>query len=46
LEKALVALVPGSAFGDPNCLRISYATSENNLIRAVQRIKEALTVLH
>jgi len=46
LEKALVALVPGTAFGDPQCLRISYATSENNLVKALQRIKEALALLH
>ncbi len=42
LEKACTALVPGSAFGDPACIRFSYATSEDRLILAAQRIKEAL----
>lgn len=45
LEKAHVALVPGSAFGDPSCLRISYATSEDQLIEAMQRIHRALDEL-
>ncbi len=45
LNKAHVALVPGDAFGDPHCIRFSYATSENLLIEAVQRIKKALAVL-
>tara|TARA_Y100000746_G_scaffold224419_1_gene227000 strand:- start:799 stop:1938 length:1140 start_codon:yes stop_codon:yes gene_type:complete len=42
LEKCLVALVPGSAFGNPECIRISYATSEKNLKKAVKRIKKQL----
>ncbi len=46
LEKACTALVPGSAFGDPACIRFSYATSEDRLILAAQRIKEALKGLH
>lgn len=41
LEKAHVALVPGDAFGSPNCLRISYASSEEQLKEALKRIKEA-----
>jgi len=42
LYEANVALVPGAAFGDDNCIRFSYATSDNLLIEAVRRIKEAL----
>jgi len=42
LEKAQVAVVGGDAFGAPNCIRISYATSDDLLIEAVKRIKEAL----
>lgn len=45
LNKALVALVPGEAFGDPNCIRISYAASHETLIEAMKRIKEALFYL-
>ncbi len=42
LEHANVATVTGEAFGDPNCIRISYAASEENIIEAMKRIKEAL----
>ena len=42
LNKVFVALVPGDAFGDPNCIRFSYATSVDKLTEAVRRIKEAL----
>lgn len=45
LESARVALVPGIAFGDDKFLRISYATSEENIKRACQRLKEALANL-
>lgn len=45
LEKAHVATVGGDAFGDPNCFRMSYATSEDNIIEAMKRIKEALARL-
>lgn len=45
LNEGLVALVSGDAFGNPECLRISYATSEEVLIEAVKRIKNALTLL-
>jgi aspartate aminotransferase len=45
LEKALVALVPGGAFGNANCIRFSYATSTQNLIEACDRIKKALSEL-
>lgn len=42
LEKAQVALVPGSAFGAEEYLRISYATSLENLKKGIERIKKAL----
>ena len=42
LEKANVATVTGEAFGDPNCIRISYAASEEDIVEALRRIKEAL----
>ena len=42
LEKAHVSLVPGGAFGDENCVRLSYAASEKDLIEAMKRLKEAL----
>lgn len=42
LEKAQVALVPGSAFGNPECLRISYAASDETLKEALDRIEAAL----
>jgi len=43
LDKALVATVTGDAFGDPNCIRISYAASQDQLIEAIQRIKKILS---
>lgn len=45
LNEALVALVTGEAFGDPNCIRISYAASEETLIEAMNRVKAALEKL-
>lgn len=45
LEEGNVALVSGDAFGDDNCIRFSYATSEDKLIEAVKRIKETLAKL-
>ena len=45
LYNAHVALVAGSAFGDDNCIRFSYATSNELLIEAVKRIKGALAEL-
>lgn len=42
LSEANVATVTGDAFGNPNCIRLSYATSEEQLIEAMRRIKEAL----
>lgn len=46
LDKAHVSLVPGGAFGDPNCLRISYAASEKDLVEALRRLKEVLAGLN
>ena len=43
LEHANVATVTGEAFGNPNCIRISYAASENELKEAIKRIKDALS---
>ncbi|MDX9928819.1 MAG: pyridoxal phosphate-dependent aminotransferase [Bacteroidales bacterium] len=45
LEVAHVATVAGSAFGSPECLRISYAASDENITEAVRRIKRALSDL-
>ncbi len=42
LEKAHVATVGGDAFGDPDCFRMSYATSDDNIREAMRRIKDAL----
>lgn len=42
LEEAKVATVTGEAFGDPNCIRISYAASESDIKESMRRIKEAL----
>ncbi len=46
LEKAHVATVGGDAFGDAECFRMSYATSEDNIREAMARIKKALAALH
>lgn len=43
LEEALVATVTGEAFGNPDCIRISYAASNEQIIEAVKRIKEAIS---
>lgn len=45
LEVGHVATVGGDAFGDPECFRISYATSDDNIREAMKRIKEALAQL-
>ncbi|MGE4567811.1 MAG: pyridoxal phosphate-dependent aminotransferase [Bacteroidales bacterium] len=45
LAKAYVATVPGGAFGDPRCIRLSYATSDENLVTAIANIKKALAAL-
>jgi aspartate aminotransferase len=45
LSEALVAVVTGEAFGDPNCIRISYAASNEVLESAMERIRIALEKL-
>ncbi|MEP0986358.1 pyridoxal phosphate-dependent aminotransferase [Ekhidna sp.] len=45
LEDAHVSLVTGEAFGDPECLRLSYAASEDDLKTAIAKIKESLAKL-
>ena len=45
LQEAHVALVSGSAFGEDNCIRFSYATSEDLITEAMRRVKEALAKL-
>jgi len=42
LEEALVATVTGEAFGNPDCIRISYAASKEQIIEAIKRIKEVV----
>ena len=46
LEVGHVATVGGAAFGAPGCIRLSYATSDENIVEAVKRIKEALAKLN
>ncbi len=46
LEKANVATVTGEAFGAPECLRLSYATSEEQMAEAIRRIKNAVEQLN
>ncbi|HLV14016.1 MAG TPA: pyridoxal phosphate-dependent aminotransferase [Xanthomarina sp.] len=43
LEEALVATVTGEAFGNPDCIRLSYAASQEQIIEAIKRIKEAVS---
>ena len=45
LEKGHVATVGGDAFGDPECFRMSYATSDENIVEAMKRIKEVTSKL-
>jgi len=45
LEKGRVSLVPGGAFGDERCIRLSYAASESDLAEAMTRMKAALATL-
>lgn len=42
LEEALVATVDGGAFGNPDCIRLSYAASQEQIIEALKRIKDAV----
>jgi aspartate aminotransferase len=46
LEVGHVATVGGDAFGDPECFRMSYATSDDNIREAMRRIKDCLSRLH
>ncbi len=46
LEEHQLALVTGEAFGDPNCIRISYATNDETLKEAIHRLKTGLAALH
>ena len=43
LEEALVATVTGDAFGSPDCIRISYAASKEQISEAIHRIKAAVS---
>ena len=43
LEEALVATVTGEAFGNPDCIRISYAASNEQIIEAIKRIKDVVS---
>jgi len=45
LEKAFIATVPGSGFGNDKCIRISFATSDEKLKLAMERLKDALEKL-
>lgn len=45
LDTQYVAIVSGEAFGNPDCIRLSYATSEEDLIESARRIKEGLSLL-
>ena len=45
LEKAHVSLVSGGAFGEDNCVRLSYAASENDLVKAIGQLKKVLETL-
>ena len=45
LHHAHVSIVTGEAFGDPDCVRFSYAAADDRLVEAIRRIKEALSKL-
>jgi len=45
LYHAHVSIVTGKAFGDDNCVRFSYAASDEKLVEAIRRIREALAKL-
>jgi aspartate aminotransferase len=45
LEEANVACVGGTSFGAPECIRMSYATSDENIVEAIRRVKKALEKL-
>ena len=46
LEVGHVACVGGTSFGAPECIRMSYATSDENIVEAMRRIKETLARLN
>jgi aspartate aminotransferase len=46
LEEGHIGTVPGEAFGEPTCIRISYATSDDKIKEAIRRMKEALNKLN
>jgi aspartate aminotransferase len=46
LDEAHVACVGGASFGAPDCIRMSYATSDENIVEAIRRIREALARLN
>jgi len=46
LEEGHVAAVGGAAFGAPSCIRFSYATSDENIVEAMKRVKDALAKLN
>lgn len=45
LDEKLLAIVPGAAFGADTCVRLSYATSMDNIVEALKRLKEGLAAL-
>ena len=45
LQTGHVATVGGDAFGSPNCIRLSYATSEDNIREAMKRISKTVALL-
>lgn len=45
LDKAFISTVPGEAFGEPNCIRISYASADEKLKKALSQMKDALSKL-
>jgi aspartate aminotransferase len=45
LNEASVSTVTGDAFGAPNCIRLSYAASDNELVEAIKRMKAVLNKL-
>ena len=45
LESVHVAVVPGTGFGAPNCIRLSYATSMANIEKGLERIRQAVNKL-
>jgi len=45
LDQGHIATVPGSAFGEDTCIRISYATSDEKISEAIRRMKDALALL-